>query len=105
LVITDDQGFDHAFRPEDLGELRDCTIGRNVYFSAGAADTAAGPFLAALLARGHDRRSVYADPLFEDWEGGDFRLRPDSPALALGITPIDLTNVGIRENRPRRKTG
>ncbi|HAM72088.1 MAG TPA: hypothetical protein DCM86_10640 [Verrucomicrobiales bacterium] len=46
--------------------------------------------------RGHDLRSVVADPLFESVERNDYRLRPGSPALALGFHPIDLTDVGVR---------
>jgi len=47
-------------------------------------------------ARGKDRKSVYADPMFVDPEKGDFRLRPASPAFALGFQPIDLSQVGPR---------
>ena len=50
--------------------------------------------------RGKDRHSQYADPLFVNPEQGDFTLRPDSPALALGFQPIDISQVG-----PRIKTG
>jgi len=46
--------------------------------------------------RGKDTRSVYADPLFVDPEKGDFTLKPESPAWALGFRPIDLTLVGPR---------
>ena len=45
---------------------------------------------------GKDRHSIYADPLFLDADNYDFRLRPDSPALALGFEPIDITAVGPR---------
>ena len=51
-------------------------------------------------ARGKDVHSVYADPQFVDPDGRDFRLRPTSPALALGFRPIDLSTVG-----PRAPTG
>lgn len=35
-----------------------------------------------------------ADPLFEDVAKGDFRFKPDSPAMKLGFKPLDLSNVG-----------
>jgi hypothetical protein len=34
------------------------------------------------------------DPLFEDWREGDFRYRPGSPALELGLVPIDVRTAG-----------
>ena len=44
---------------------------------------------------GFDRNSVFADPLFVDRAGGDFRLRPESPAFALGFRPIDVDRIGL----------
>lgn len=44
-----------------------------------------------------DVHSLYTDPLFVDPEKLDFRLKPDSPALALGFKPIDLSSVGPRD--------
>lgn len=46
-------------------------------------------------ARGLDVNSVVADPLFMAPEARDFRLRPESPALALGFQPINLSTVGL----------
>jgi len=46
-------------------------------------------------AEGHDTHSVIADPLFEDIEGQDFRLKPESPALKLGFKPIDMSEIGL----------
>lgn len=46
-------------------------------------------------ALGLDQHSRIADPQFEDVNAHDFRLRPGSPALALGFHPIDLSTVGL----------
>jgi parallel beta-helix repeat protein len=46
--------------------------------------------------RGHDRHSLLENPRFVAPEKGDFRLKPDSPALKLGFKPIDMSSVGVR---------
>jgi hypothetical protein len=52
--------------------------------------------LAQWQALGHDLHSLVADPGFVDAAHGDFALRSDSPALALGFRPLDLADVGPR---------
>jgi len=49
-------------------------------------------------AMGFDRYSLTEDPKFVDPAAEDVRLQPDSPALKLGFRPIDISNVGIRNN-------
>ena len=56
-------------------------------------------------ALGLDRHSLAADPRFADLARRDLRLGPDSPALALGFRPIDLSDVGPRPARAARLTG
>jgi len=46
--------------------------------------------------KGFDKNSLVADPLFVDPINGDFGLKPDSPALKLGIQPISAKDVGPR---------
>ena len=46
--------------------------------------------------RDHDPDGVLADPLFVDPQRGDFRLRPGSPALAMGFVPFDISQCGPR---------
>lgn len=49
---------------------------------------------------GCDLHSVVADPRFLDTASRDYRLKPDSPALALGFRPIDTSDVGPRQGLP-----
>jgi hypothetical protein len=44
-----------------------------------------------------ERNSRVGDPLFRDTEKGDFRFKAGSPAVKLGIEPIDLRKAGIRK--------
>ena len=46
-------------------------------------------------ALGLDRHSLVADPQFANSARHDFRLKPKSPALALGFQPIDTSRVGL----------
>jgi parallel beta-helix repeat protein len=46
--------------------------------------------------RGHDTHSMLADPVLENAGAFNFRLKSNSPALALGFKPIDLSTVGPR---------
>ena len=50
--------------------------------------------------QGYDQHSVCADPIFVEPEKGDYRLKPESPALQLGFTNIDLTGVGLLPDFP-----
>ncbi len=47
----------------------------------------------------YDVHSVVADPLFVDAAAGDYRLKPESPALALGFQPIPIERIGVRAAR------
>jgi hypothetical protein len=48
----------------------------------------------AALAAGFHTGSKIADPLFVDPAGGDYRLKPDSPATAMGFEKIPFEQIG-----------
>ena len=47
----------------------------------------------------HDPGTVLADPGFENADAGNFRLAPNSPALALGFKALDPANSGRKSAR------
>ena len=71
------------------------TIEDNIYFNSAKESIGDDDFLTALREHDHDLNSAYTDPMFVDWKNEDFRLKPGSPALKLGIIPLDLGNVGL----------
>jgi hypothetical protein len=84
-----------------------CRLGRNIYWNPLFA--ASNPeqvirFGSWTLAewRQHtgDLSSIIADPHFVDPDKGDFTLKPDSPALKLGFSSIDVSSVGPRPRPP-----
>ena len=79
--------------------IADCDLDHNLYFAPGEAD-AGQSHLDRYRSLGLDQHSLVADPLFVDVGTGDLRLRPDSPALALGFQPIDIDRIGLREDLP-----
>ncbi len=71
-------------------------LDNNCYWdTSGNGFTFAGKTLEEWQASGQDQHSIVADPLFENAEARDFRLKPESPALKLGFQPIDLSKVGL----------
>lgn len=49
-------------------------------------------------ADGYEKGSVIADPMFVNPSQRDFRFRPGSAALTLGITPIDGRTIGVERS-------
>jgi parallel beta-helix repeat protein len=69
--------------------------GRNCYWSTAGTVKFLGRDLAAWQAAGHEQESIIADPGFVDPAKLDFRLKPGSPATALGFKPFDFTKAGV----------
>ncbi|MCL5005965.1 MAG: right-handed parallel beta-helix repeat-containing protein [Acidobacteria bacterium] len=67
----------------------------NLYFRTDGRPIRFGKWsFAEWQARGQDRHSLIADPLFVDPSQGDFALKPGSPAYGIGFKPIDLSKIG-----------
>ena len=82
-------------RGRKLARAKDAKTDYNIYFCA--EDPQLGPEMLKKQQRdGVDANSLAVDPLFVNPENGDFRFKPGSPALKLGIVPIDLSKVGLR---------
>jgi parallel beta-helix repeat protein len=70
---------------------------RNLYWQTDGGEVRFGQETwAAWQARGMDEGSLVADPGFADAARGDFRLKPDTPALKIGFELFDLAGVGPR---------
>jgi len=71
-------------------------MNHNVYWDTSSPEIAfAGMTFAQWQAKGFDKNSVIADPLFIDPLRFDFRLKPDSPAFKVGFQPIDASKIGL----------
>jgi hypothetical protein len=83
-------------------QLATSKVEHNLYYCRGAAQEISTPkFLQALRAQGVAETDVYADPMFVALAPGDFRLKPDSPALKMGIKQIDLKSIGLTKDFPK----
>ena len=74
---------------------------RNVYFNptltVEAVKFGGDRSLDAWRKMGKDIHSVYADPLFGNAAGRDFRLSPESPAFKMGFVDFDQSDIGPRK--------
>ncbi|TWT91238.1 right-handed parallel beta-helix repeat-containing protein [Neorhodopirellula pilleata] len=83
-------------RGRELARSKDAKTDLNIYYCA--IDPELGrQVLEKQRADGVDANSRAVDPMFVDPENGDFRFMPGSPALEMGIVPIDLSQVGLRD--------
>lgn len=75
--------------------LKDVASDRNLYFDA-ADPTWGEQVLARFQPQGVELHSSAADPQFVDADHDDYRFRPGSPALALGIPqPVAVSECGL----------
>ena len=89
------EGSTEDRRGRALARVKDADTDHNIYFCK--ANQEKGKLLLETNQKdGVDINSLAVDPLFVDPENGDFRLKPESPALKLGFVPIDLSEIGLR---------
>ena len=80
-----------------IARAEDADCDHNLFYCA-AEPKLSDEFLSSQQALGADAHSLATDPFFVDAANGDFRFLPDSPAHRLGIVPIDLTLIGLRDD-------
>lgn len=83
-------------RGRALARVKDADTDYNIYFCKANPEKGKAR-LAKNQEDGVDLNGLAVDPLFVDPENGDFRLKPESPALKLGFVPIDQSKFGLRE--------
>ena len=93
--------IDHNLFWSDLGEFKACiTIGDHGKRTGKGLETRVLS-LEQWRQLGYDVRSVFADPMFVDPDNGDYRVRPESPALKLGFENFDMDKFGLLADFPR----
>ena len=93
VLVGNGKLFAHVDKNWDDGRV---FLAGNVYWKPGGTiKDFAGKSWADWQFMGRDATSVVADPLFVAPEKGDWTLRPDSPALALGFVPFDWKLAGV----------
>jgi hypothetical protein len=98
-IYTQDRRYGRGGEPR----LRECLADYNLYYCG--QDPAWGrDHLLREQPFGIETHSLSADPLFVDLESGDFRFRPESPAVKLGVQPVDSANIGLRSGHAYHRT-
>ena len=82
-------------RGRGLARSKDADTDYNIYYCS--ADRELGKaMLEKQQSDGVDSHSEAVDPLFVDPQNGDFRFQHNSPALKMGIVPIEISEIGLR---------
>ncbi len=90
------RGKDNEGRP--VPKLADTDMDGNLYYHPTDPHWM-DEHLHKMRAVGKEKASRFGDPLFVDPASGDFGFRPGSPALGLGIEPLDVSKMGRLDNR------
>ena len=85
------RGRDNQGRPKP--KLVETDMDKNLYYHPTDSHWM-DEHLLKMRSVGKEKASRVGDPLFVDPAGGDFSFRPESPALKLGIEPLDVSKMG-----------
>ena len=94
------RGTDNGGRPKP--KLVETDMDSNLYYHPTDSHWM-DEHLTKMQAAGLEKASLFGDPLFVDPAGGDFGFRPGSPALALGIEPLDVSIMGLIKEKNNGK--
>ncbi|MEP2777110.1 MAG: right-handed parallel beta-helix repeat-containing protein [Luteolibacter sp.] len=81
--------------PESKPNLETTLMDSNLYFHP-TDDQWVEEHLLRMRAVGQEKSSRFGGPLFTDPANGDFSFKPGSPALDLGIEPLDVSKMGLQ---------
>ncbi|MBP1840082.1 right-handed parallel beta-helix repeat-containing protein [Formosa algae] len=100
IVSHPDGGIANNERPRkdqttNLPNLDDVDINSNLYFNPSDPHWMDAHF-ERMRAIGKETSSLFADPMFIDVEAGNFEFKEGSPALKLGIEPLDVSKMGLK---------
>ena len=102
VLCNNGQIFFNSSEPQEWGWLTgrywfdyNCYWDTSANLAAGDGNLFAGVSFQQWREHGMDLHGVVADPMFVDAKNYDFRLKPDSPALAMGFKPIDASEIGL----------
>ncbi|MGJ8673740.1 right-handed parallel beta-helix repeat-containing protein [Rubritalea sp.] len=83
-------------------KLVDTDMDENLYYNPADPDWMDAHF-EKMRAAGKEEASVVGDPMFVDLTAGDFSFRPGSPAITLGIEPLNISKMGRLKKDPAAK--
>ena len=111
IVSHPDGGNAYAERPKGgkipnsaTPKLVSTEMDSNLYFHATDSHWMDEHFF-KMRAAGNEKASRFGDPLFKDPAGGDFSFQPGSPALKLGIEPLNVSKMGRTGKKNSKSTG
>ncbi|ANW97461.1 hypothetical protein AXE80_07345 [Wenyingzhuangia fucanilytica] len=95
-------GNAYAERPKrgqttNLPNLLETDMDENLYFNSQNTNWMNKHF-ARMRTNNKEKKSLFGDPMFIDVENGNFRFKKGSPAIELGIEPLDVSRMGIIKN-------